>query len=439
MRILRNPVAQFLALGLVTLVAVVALTNALASRAASTEAIRDARGTTGLLARSVAEPDLPRGLVDGDPGAIDRFDRSAGLGLVAHDVRRIKIWGSDGTILYSDEPRLIGERFDLGGDEQEILEQGGTDAEVSDLSQPENRFERGGDGLVEVYTRIRSPEGQPLLFEAYFSAADISARQASVLQPFQRITAGGLLLLVAAATPLIWLLHRRSTAAAHERERLAARAVRASEGERRRIARDLHDGVVQDLAGTAFSLAALARDEPEPGRRSTLGRAATSVRASVTGLRSLLVEIHPPDLHAAGLGAALEDLLAPASRQGVRASASLELGEREVDDGAVALVWRVAQETVRNCLRHAGAGTLEVLVHVEGDLLVLEVADDGCGFRPDLVADPDRFGLRGLTSLAEDHGGHLEVRSLPGDGTTVRLVVPLSQPDPHADRRRFRR
>ncbi len=141
-----------------------------------------------------------------------------------------------------------------------MLENGGTEAEVSDLSKPENRFETDSGGLVEVYTRIRSPEGEPMLFEVYYSADDLAARRSAVFAPIQRITVGGLLAMLVIATPIIWVLTRRLTRNARERERLLRASMSASEAERRRIARDLHDGVVQDLAGTAFSLTAVGRD-----------------------------------------------------------------------------------------------------------------------------------------------------------------------------------
>jgi signal transduction histidine kinase len=94
-----------------------------------------------------------------------------------------------------------------------------------------------------------------------------------------------------------------------------------------------------------------------------------------------------------------------------------------VGDEQVALVWRVAQEAVRNAIRHAGATHLDVRVRGTADRVLLEVSDDGSGFRPDAQPDPTRFGLRGLQSLVADSGGRLEVRSLPGQGTTVLLEV----------------
>ena len=412
---------QFLVVGLLAFAAIVVGARVLTARAANDEAISDARRFTEVLAGSVAEPIIPRGLVAGDPGAVDRFDRLATDRLLVGDVRRVKIWAADGTIVYSDEVRLIGEHFRLGSEEREILRDGGSDAEVTDLDKPENRYERGGEALVEVYTRIRSPEGEPLLFEAYFTVKGIEARQAAVIGPFQRITLGALAVLVCVATVLLWLLTRRATRAAAVRERLLRSAATASEAERRRIARDLHDGAVQDLAGTAFTLSALARDTDEP-TRGGLVAVGTSLRENLRSLRSLLVEIHPPDLTAATLPAALEDLCAPAAARDVDVTVTVgELGAVTADDAA--LVWRVAQELVRNTLRHARASTMTVDLQRYGGALVLTVTDDGTGFDPAAVSATAHYGLRGLESLVRDNGGTLDIRSRPGEGTTVRLDV----------------
>jgi two-component system NarL family sensor kinase len=423
-RLLRSPLAQFLLAGAVVVVVVFVATGRLSGSAASTEAIDDAIATTRLLARSVAEPEMPRGLVDGDAAAIDRFDRAVLRRLLVGDVQRIKIWDEDGTVVYSDATRLIGERFDLGADEWTVLTHGGEDAEESDLSEPENRFEQGHGGLLEVYTRIESPEGQPLLFEVYYSAADIEARRAAVLAAFRPITLGGIAALALAAVPLLWVLTRRLDRAARERERLLRAAVDASDAERRRIARDLHDTVVQDLAGTAFSLSAAAQAGGAPPEE--LARLGGSVRGSLRGLRSLLVEIHPPDLTTSGLHAALEDLVAGGDTRDVRAEVAT--GDLSgLDDRGAALVWRVAQEAVRNALRHADASRIGVRVEREGAVTVLEVTDDGRGFDPAAVARPgadgSHFGLRGLESLVRDAGGRIRVRSAPGAGTSVRMEL----------------
>ncbi|MGA9745888.1 MAG: sensor histidine kinase [Nocardioides sp.] len=418
MRLLRHPLTQFLVAGSLTLLVVSLATGRLSDRAASDEAIDMAVATTRLIARSVVEPAVPEGLVDGDPGALDRFDQTVVRRLAVDDVKRIKIWNSDGRIVYSDDTRLIGEEFALDDDERAILVSGGVDAEQSDLSKPENRYERGSGGLLEVYTRIVSPEGEALLFEVYYSAADISKRQQEVFAAFRPITLAGLGVLVLATAPLLWVLTRRLDRAARERERLLRAAVDASDAERRRIARDLHDSVVQDLAGTAFSLSAAARSGG--AQTAELDRLSGSVRQSLRGLRSLLVEIHPPELTPSRLPAALEDLVAGASS----VSTEVDSGDLSgLDDAGAALVWRVAQEAVRNALRHADPGHLLVRVDRGGHGTVLEVIDDGRGFDAGAVPDGGHFGLRGLESLVRDAGGRISVVSSPGSGTTVRLEL----------------
>ena len=424
MRWLTNPVAQFLAAGFVTLVVVVVVTGALSRQAADEEAVADARALTQVLGRSVAQPAIPEGLVAGDAAAIDRLDRTVLDRLLVGDVRRIKIWAADGTVLYSDRTELIGAVYPLGDDELEVIEDGGTDAEISDLGRPENRYDRalGGD-LLEVYTRVWSPEGDPLLFEAYFTADELGQQRAAVLDRFLPITIGALAALVLLTTPLMLLLNRRLSRAARERERLLEAAVRASDAERLRIARDLHDGVVQDLAGSSLALSTLAArsDGPVSSELEAVGR---SLRVSMRALRSLLVEIYPPDLHTAGLAAAVQDLVAPLAGAGVQVDVDVS-GDEDASAPAVALVWRLAQEAVRNVARHSRAGRMSLTVRREDDRLVLEVVDDGVGFEPGAAADATHFGLRAAASLAREHGGTLDVESAPAEGTVVRAEVPL--------------
>lgn len=419
MRVLRSPVLQFLLAGLLVLVVVVLATGSLIDRAAADEAVNDAKATTELLARSVVEPALPRGMASGDQGAVDRFDRTVLKRVLVDDVKRIKLWDADGTVVYSDTTALIGQQFQLGDEALRVLDTGVSEAEESDLTKPENRFETDASGgLLEVYTRVTSPEGEPLLFEVYYSAADVEARRAQVLSRFRPITVGGLLALLVITTPLVWVLTRRVRSSSRERERLLRAAVSASDGERRRIARDLHDSVVQDLAGTAFELSASALHGRDA--QQTMLAQAEVVRRSLRALRSLMVEIQPPDLGVIGLKAALDDLVAPAAAAGVDAQVTVT-GLEHLHEDDVALVWRVAQEAVRNALRHSGATRLRVVVAGTREGVRLEVSDDGIGFDRQERVDRTHFGLEGMAGLVDDAGGRLEVDSAPGQGTTIRL------------------
>ena len=423
MRLLRSPITQFLLIGFVTVAAIVVGINVLADRAASDEAIQEARGTTEVLARSVAQPDLPARLVAGRPGAIDRFDRSVLKRLLVGDVQHVNIRSADGRIIYSDRTYLIGQQYPLAPDKQQVLAAGGTGSVQADPEDAADSSADGTTGMVLIYTAIETRKGQPLLFEAFYTFDQIETRRAQIFSAFRWIIVAPLLLLILVVTLMLRVLTAQLTNAAQERERLLRSAIDASEAERRRIARDLHDGVVQDLAGVSFSVSALSRDPVTPsGPRATLAVAGSALRDSLKALRSLVAEIHPPDLHADGLAAALADLIAPAASAGIQASVSLEGTETASRDRA-ALVWRVAQEAVRNAIRHSQASTLAVTVRGEGGRICLEVVDDGVGFDPAAAADPSSYGLRGLRTLVADSGGELTVQSSPGEGTEVRMEV----------------
>ena len=161
----------------------------------------------------------------------------------------------------------------------------------------------GASSTIRTYTRIESPKGQPLLFETYYSGDDIESRADEIFGSFRWIAIGPVILLILPALLILRLLTGQLNRGAKERERLLRSAIDASDAERRRIARDLHDGVVQELAGTAFSVFALARDaETCEASRPALQAASVALRDSLKSLRSLLAEIHPPELHPAGLG-----------------------------------------------------------------------------------------------------------------------------------------
>ncbi len=334
-----------------------------------------------------------------------------------------------GRVVYSDEPRLIGTRFTLGSKQQALFrgdQQGTVAGGLSDLDEPENRFERADRQLYEAYTLTRSPEGQPLLFETYYRYSDVSDRSNEVLNGFLPISIGALLLFEIVTLPLVWRLARRIRSGREERERLLRKAVEASDAERRRIAADLHDGVVQELAGASFALAAAAKNlHDEPAVGASLDRVAAGVRQSMRSLRSLLVEIYPPNLHTEGLAAALGDLLAPLPGSGMSTSLAVP-DQLDLPHDVAAVVFRVAQEAVRNAQRHADAQLLTVTVIREPDAVVLTVRDDGRGFNADGPPADGHVGLRLLRDLAVEVGATFTVDSRAGIGTTVTLAVPLA-------------
>ncbi|MCW2997322.1 MAG: hypothetical protein JWN65_871 [Solirubrobacterales bacterium] len=394
------------------------------------EAERDTRARVQLEARLVESAGLDDGVLREDHKALTRLDDLVQGQILGDPVVRVKLWTRDGRILYSDEPELIGRRFALGADERRLFDNGEAQAELSDLSKPENRFERQEGKLLEAHTVIRTPNGTQVLFETYQRFASVNASASRLLHTLAPPLLGGLAVLMLFQLPLAWTMARRLQRGHAEREALLTSAVEASGQERSRIAADLHDGVVQDVAGVAFGLAPLAEEAARDGRTedaATLREAIARLRQGVRGLRTLLVQLHPPSLESAGLHAALSDLLSPLDAQGVRTSL-------QVDDGAAtgspadALVYRVAREALRNVEAHSGAATVEVRVSGNGTgLRRLTIRDDGRGFsatdREQHAAD-GHVGLTLLQRLVAQADGTLEVHSVPGEGTTVDLEVP---------------
>jgi two-component system NarL family sensor kinase len=392
------------------------------------EAIRDAKQVTQLAGDGVVAPAITPALERRNPAAIVAMDRLVHRSVLGDSVVRVKIWDARGRILYSDEHRLIGSTYTLGPDELEALHKPTTDAELSDLARPENRFERQYGKLLEVYLGVRAPDGTPLMYESYQRFSSISASGQRRWKRFLPALIGALVLLELAQIPLAWSLARRLQRGQREREALLRRAIDASEMERRRIASDLHDGVVQNVAGVSYSLAAAAKELP-PGSptREAVEDGAAQTRRTVRELRTLLVDIYPPTLQRSGLQAALSDLLNGLSSDGLDVELSIQPGLR-LPPATEALVFRAVQEAVRNACKHGDPQEIRVNVQSPNGKVVLEVGDDGRGFDPRVVAERGgaHFGLRMLGDLARDAGGKLDVESAENSGTRVRLEVPVS-------------
>ena len=420
---------RFTLTGLVAMVVIGAAGFAILRREATADAISQAKDLSRLAGRGIAAPLITRGVLAGDPAALGRFDRVVrGRILSGTPIVRVKIWDQAGRVVYSDAPGLIGKAFPLGADELHSLRGGGTIADESNLSRPENRSERSFRQLLEVYAGIRAPDGRRLLYEDYERASTIAATSKREWMSLLPALLGALLVLYLIQVPLAYSLARRLAARQREREQLLRRAIDASDMERRRIAADLHDGTVQRLAGVSLSLAASANAAGaagEAGARTQLERAAAETRETIRELRTLLVDIYPPTLERSGLRAAMNDLVAPLSAAGVRVSLDVP-GDLQLPAGVEALVYRVTQEALRNARTHGDPTAVELTIETHQRSAILCVSDNGRGFCPDAGDDrADHFGLRLMRDLADHAGGTLQVLSSPGHGTLVRLEVPL--------------
>lgn len=415
-------VAAFAALGLAAVAIVAVVAGYAIRRTTDTEALRNARQFTRLTAFSAVEPDLTDAVLHGRPRALARLDSAVRTRVLHTPVVRVKLWTLDGRIVYSDAAPLIGRRFALGAAELQAARTGRVDADISDASEPENVLERGLGKLLEVYLPVRTPSGHRLLYEEYLRYGAIvgsSRRQWDALLP---AFGGALLILALAQLPLAWWLARRLKRREEEREGLLVRLVESYDRERRRLAHLLHNGPVQAVAGLAWRLDAAAR-QAGPPLSGTLQQGASDARDTLREMRSLLVTLHRPNLRRVGLEAALSDSAAPLRVSGVDVALDLV----ELDPDAEALVYRVADEALRNAHQHAHASRVSVRVRNGDGRVHLSVLDDGAGFAQDDLAHRRSDGHRGLAlleDLAADAGGRLTVDSAPGRGTRVELEAP---------------
>ena len=413
----------------VLVTAVLALIIAMLARQGGTEqAIESARQVTWVTARGIAEPRLTPQVVSGDRSALTAFNEAMQEYVINGSLVRVKIWDERGRVVYSDESRLIGQQFALGDEELEALHEQSTDSEISDLTRPENVYEQPYEKLLEVYVGVRSTTGQPLLFESYFRYDGVVAAGQAEWRKFAPAALGGLIVLQLVQIPFAYSLARRLQRQQRDRARLLQHAVDASDAERRRIAGDLHDGVVQELTGLTYILDAARLGPPDSERDADLVRStATGLRQTTGQLRSLLVDIYPPTLTEEGLPASLTELASGLERSGLTVQLDVD-GAAEVPPRAAAVLFRSAQEILRNIVSHSGAQNVEVTATMADGQATLVVDDDGRGFVTDDLQSrlaEGHLGLRSLGDLVADAGGELTVRSAPGQGTRAEIVVPV--------------
>ena len=426
-----SAVGRFMLASLVAVLLLAAVGLTVQRRLATDDAINDAKTLTALAGHGIVGPNLTDAVLSGDPAAIAGLDRIVRERVLSGPVLRVKIWSGDGTILYSDEPRLIGATYPLGDEDREALVTGATDAELSDLSAPENRYEQGHGRLLEVYLPIRTRSGRTVLYESYSPLEGVSIDGRHLWIAFMPPLVGAVLLLWLTQAPLAWSMARRLRAGQRERVRLLRGTIEAADSERRRIAGDLHDGVVQDLAGAAMSLAAARgglHTTPAAQSEAMLDEGVATIRESMREMRDLIIEISPPNLADRGLAAALGDLLDRLVDRGIETRVEID-GDLYLDSETERLLYRGAKEGLRNVLRHSGASSVGVAIVRDGRYVRLTIDDDGQGLSAQDRARARREGHVGLDLLAAlvaSAGGELEVASRQGDaaGTRMRLELP---------------
>ncbi|NYI46599.1 signal transduction histidine kinase [Nocardioides aromaticivorans] len=432
----RRALVEFVLCALLSATAVSVATLLVAQTMSERIAIRDAQARGEAFTNGVAAPLVTMGVRDGDPEAIADFDRVMQNRLTAGAIVHMKLWATDGTVLWSDETGLIGHTYEL---EESVRRQAGTSfahAELSSLDEPENELENELDPdtgqLLEVYVGTRDADGRPMIFETYWSADRIHSDERRVFWTLAPLSLGSMGLLLLLLLPLAFNLARNTSQHVRERNRVLKHALVAVDLERARIAQLLHDGVIQDLAGVGYALpSAASRLEHEPGladAREIIDHATDLVRRDLVALRTLLVDIYPPSLGRGELATAIEELAATAERSGLEVTVAVHT-DRPLDETSNRLAYRIVREGLLNVVKHAAATRASVDVWASGTTVEVAVRDDGPAPAAVTVTDPrsGHLGLRLLIDAVADHGGELTIGPAVDGGTLLRGSFPVQE------------
>jgi signal transduction histidine kinase len=356
----------------------------------------------------------------------------------------LRIWSPDGTVAYSPDPALIGQRFPVEGGLAEALG-GQVVAELTDLQASENVQERARfDHLIEMYVPVHQRGTGRIVAVAEFyqlpeeldrEVAD--ARIQTWLFVGVAVLASWLLLfgivrgashtidrqrlaLEAQVHDLSSLLDQN--AALHARVRAAAeRTTTLSERSLRRISADLHDGPAQML-----SLALLRLDRPDGPTGPERTVVVNAVQDALREMRGIAAGLRLPELGGSTIEETAQRAVADHRRRtGAVVEEQLgDLPQRSPLSVRIAL-FRALQELLSNATRH-GSGTISVHLAAAGDVLQLEVGDEGTGFGPEQVGAPEHLGLAGVREQAELLGGGFQVGRTDRGRTRVSVWWPLT-------------
>lgn len=403
---------------------------------------------TALYVDSVVSPEL-QGLARSgtlDESRVQTLDRLTVRADLGQHIVSLKIWATDGTVLYSPVRSLIGAQFPVEGGLARAV-RGEVAAEMSDLSEQENGYERTHwTHLVEIYAPVRADVGGEILgvMEIYQLPTDLEAEVRS-----SQLRSWGIVALTMAVTYGLFagivrggsdtIARQGSALAARvlelqrvlaENRRLQTRIAQAArrsttlnELSRRRISADLHDGPGQVLA------LALLRLEDGPSRgpisEADLATVRRAVNDALVDIRAIAADLRMPALAPLAVRDIAERAIYDHERR-TGTAVRLDVGElrAEVPLATKIALLRTLQEALSNATRHGKGLGVTVRLRAE-DRLQLEVSDAGPGFDPTAPEQEEHLGIAGMRERTEILGGSFSITSTPGAGTTVRAAWPL--------------
>ncbi len=357
-----------------------------------------------------------------NPALFAQFDEEVRLRLLGGERVRVKVWSTDGVIVYSDASELIGQQFELSKPAQAALA-GEPSFNFSDLSDPAHELERDLDRLIEFYIPIEDSAGTVLGALEVEQRVDALETHIVHIQRNVWISIGlGLGVLSIFMASLTLTGARVSNRRRRLAEDLLGQVLRVREEERKRIVGALHDDIGQTLYRLLYRLEGSQAKVDDPTLiGEELSLAADIVREIDGNLRSELRLLHRSEVEDVGLRPALIELV-DTTRSETDLAVSLDVDlARSPGPVPSSALFAAAEEGLINARKHARATTVTVRMWSDATRTTLEVADDGVG-----VDASEGIGLATTRGRLDALGGGLSVRRRRGGGTLLRAWVPFA-------------
>lgn len=414
-------------------------------------------GQTALYVDSFVDPAL-QGLAPDQPLTANRaaqLDRLVAETPLGDHIVAFKIWNPRGQILYSTNPALIGQVFPLK-DELARAIAGEVVAHITDLHDVENLLERSQyTELIETYSPVQANSTNDVIAVVeFYQPADALRQQIQAARASSWLVVGAVTLLVYAA--LAGIVLRGSRTIERQRAELRAQVAQLSEllaqnrqlhqrvsratahatelNERflRRISAELHDGPAQDLGLALLRLdKVVAQSEAQlDGHGGDLAAVESALRTALQEVRAISGGLGVPELAQLSLAETLARVIKVHQRRTAMAvSTQFEDLPGQASLPVKIAAYRLIQEALNNAYRHAGGREVRVHASAVGELLQVDVIDDGPGFDPAAADQLDHLGLAGMRERVESLGGRFQVHSAPGQGTRLTGWLPLTLKD----------
>ncbi len=214
----------------------------------------------------------------------------------------------------------------------------------------------------------------------------------------------------------------------HRQQQMVTWIIESQEAERRKIARDLHDGPAQSMASILIRLDLMKRlwNQDIKGIYEEIDNVSDMGRETLADIRRIMFDLKPSLLHENSFCATLRDYFNDYEAKYNFTIEFLQMGqEKQYDLSLETALFRLVQESITNIRKHSGVKKANVKFEDNGSVLTMIIKDEGCGFEPGKSSDKESYGILGMKERVSLFGGKLDITSIPGAGTQVIIKVPL--------------